>query len=137
MVIFTVIFVIVGGCILSKLIHNRVQNEIYHRVILNNLFMEKFISSDDYLAIAYTKKSGLDGFQLKSMEQLTSKKAIRKYFRLQSSSLKRLKDRFKNQSAVSQFQENPNIGYLMDLERNCLNSRFCSLCPSRFQCKAS
>lgn len=137
MITLIVIFIIVVIGILSKLIHNRVQNEIYRRVRLNNLFIEKFLSSDDYLAISYAKRSGLKEFQLIPIEQLHSPKAIRKYFRSQSSSLKELKNCFKNPSAVYKFQGNPHIGYLMDLERSCLNSRFCALCLSRFQCKTN
>lgn len=134
MITLIVVLIIVVIGILSKLIHNRIQREIYHRVIVNNLFMEKFLQSDDYLAIAYTKRSGLQGFQVIPVEQFTSKKSIRKYFRSQSSNLKNLKNCFRSPCAVSKFKENPNIGFLMDLERTCLNSRFCALCPSRFQC---
>ena len=137
MIILIVILIIVVIGFLSKLAYNRVQNEIYHRVRLNNLFLEKLLSSDDYLAIAYTKRAGITGFKLIPIDQFDSQKAIRKYFRSQSSSLKKLKDCFKCPSAISKFQENPHIGYLMDLERSCLNSRFCACCPLRFQCKTN
>jgi hypothetical protein len=136
MVIVIIILIILGIAILSKLVYNRVQNEIYHDVIVSNLFLQNFLSSSDYLAIWYAKRAGLDTFEIIPVENLSSKKRVRQYFRTQNRCLSKLKDCFKCSYAVTLFSKNPNIESLMDLERTCIHHTFCSLCPSRWSCQA-
>lgn len=110
------------------------QNEIKHDVEVNNVFIKSFLSSDDYLAKLYADRSRLNEFKLIPIEELTTKKAIRQYLRLQDRSLGKLIDCFKCHKVAKLIDQNPNIQSLMDLERTCIHHTFCSTCPSEGAC---
>ena len=135
MVIFLIILIsLVAGILLFRMVYNYVQKGIQHNVRENNLFIEKFLSSDHYLAKTYANRSKLNEFQIIPIESFSSQKAIRKYAKLQDKSLDRLKECFKCLHVTSLFQNNPNIEYMMDTEITCLNHEFCSSCPHKHEC---
>ena len=137
MVIFLIILIsLVAGILLFRMVYNYVQKEIQHNVRMYNLFLERFLSSDDYLAKSYAKRSKLDEFQIIPIEKLSSKKAIREYYRLQDSSLENLRKCFKCRYATFLIDKNPDISSLMDLERTCLQHKFCSSCEKEFSCQS-
>ena len=134
MIVFLSIIICLGIYVFTRIVHNYVQNEIRHNVRENNLFIEKFLSSDHYLAKSYANRSKLNEFQIIPIESFSSQKAIRKYAKLQDKSLDRLKECFKCLHVTSLFQNNPNIEYMMDTEITCLNHEFCSSCPHKHEC---
>jgi len=134
MVAIILILVCLCVCIVVKMIHGCVQNEVKHDVETNNVFIKSFLSSDDYLAKLYASRSKLNEFKIMSIEQLTSKKSIRQYLRLQDRSLGKLIDCFKCHKAAKLMKQNANIQYLMDLERTCLHHTYCSTCPCEGTC---